>query len=217
MSIPTIISLGRACRTRFQIDAFLSRKYESFKKETYFFDWLMRGGSQGVAFAFKNNLTFNQENIKILEINNQFLPVDTITKFAFLHDFGEHQWFHSEEDCRGAIARGIDAFLERYAYLGKKTINHMRSAEKLLLVYHGRCESEDFYSIKSTISGINRNFNFANFIEFGETHRTHDPAVINLFVHDNQNPKKGTADEWKGDDASWGKAFTEVFDQLDWH
>lgn len=43
-SVEQLISIGSACRTRYQIDSFLKRALLDYKPTSFFFDYLMMGG-----------------------------------------------------------------------------------------------------------------------------------------------------------------------------
>jgi hypothetical protein len=101
----------------------------------------------------------------------------------------------------------MDATIEKYLYLGKKTDALLRSANTVALVYHGTAGEESWAELLQTLSArYNKDIPVFNIIELDQK-ASQLKGIYTAFIDDNHSPKKGQPTEWQGWDESWHDAF----------
>jgi hypothetical protein len=145
-----LVSIGTACRTRVQIEKFLSKKNENYIASTYFFDWLMSGNLNGVINILERDFIVTKDDIEVFLVNqSSFIPRDYKSGFYFLHDFGaKNKFFDSHKACEIAIKNGYEESLKKYDYLAKKTRALLQDSRKVTLIYAGYETTENFIRLK---------------------------------------------------------------------
>jgi len=210
-----LVSIGTACRTRVQIEKFLSKKNENYIASTYFFDWLMSGNLNGVINILERDFIITKDDIEVFLVNqSSFIPRDYKSGFYFLHDFGaKNKFFDSHKACEIAIKNGYEESLKKYDYLAKKTRALLQDSRKVTLVYAGYETTENFIRLKKLLEEkfSNKKINIAHILESRNLdHPIKDGSVFNLYVDEDHSPKKGTAYEWEGWDESWHECLEKL-------
>jgi hypothetical protein len=90
--IDSLVSIGSACRSRHQIDKFLFKIKSNYQAESYYFDWLMMGGLNGVINVLRRGFEIAPSMISLHNSGSKFIPMDTLSGHTFLHDFGCGWW-----------------------------------------------------------------------------------------------------------------------------
>ena len=212
----SLLSIGKACRTRYQIDRFMETVSPNYQATRYFFDWLYKGGITGVINLVERDFRIEPADIVVGEFNGEFLPRDKDSGMAFLHDLGtlDEPW-KQFEDCRRAIAENIGESIRKYSYLGAKT-RSLLSRQNVALVYQSDdAEQRDLrghidHLLALLRTKFGRNYIFVNVVEEGAAPIFGD-SIVTTYVQDSKSPKNGTPHSWQGWDESWSKALSSVF------
>lgn len=213
----SLMSIGSFCRTRYQIDQFMSKVSPDYKGSSLFFDWLKYGGLQGVINLFDRDLSLIKGDIVTGAHNGRFLPLDKESGMVFLHDFGaQNKPWESHLDCRLAIDEHMDKSLAKYRHLASKTNTYL-SQSNVALVYHGMVSEQAHLPI--LIDDLllllshkyEKNYIFINVIEDGIGNHIVGDRILTVAMTDDRNPKNGTPRWWEGWDESWHRAFSSIF------
>lgn len=138
--VSLLISLGKWCRARYQIDIFMSRTFKGYCPKTFFFDSLQAGGGNGVINILERGFKLRKDDIEIYKKpdNGRYIPRDSRSGFEFLHDFGsKNKSFLNHEDCAKALSLNLDDSLAKYNYLGEKMDSILYSPVSVGLIYEG--------------------------------------------------------------------------------
>jgi hypothetical protein len=213
-----LISIGNFCRTRYQIDRFMSAKICNYQPTSFFFDYLMMGNLSGVINIIQRDFILCPEDIYACELNGKFIARDRLSGMAFLHDFGA-SYFPTENECNTSIKKNMSESLRKFNYLGIKTANFLESEHLVGLVYHGNIIDAELKILRELIyKKYKKEFLIINVLENQNNNTTaytiRDNALIEILVNDSQSPKIGSQREWEGFDESWNKAFSHVL--LEW-
>lgn len=209
--IDNLISIGSACRTRYQIDLFHKKRLSNYKPTSYFFDYLMMGGVAGVLSHINRDLKLMDGDIIVGERNGRFLPMDKNSGMFFLHDFGSsNSWWSSYDECASAIESNLHESLNKFNYLGEKTSNALRNGGCIALIFHGVATQKSFDALSEAVrSRFTNDFILVNILEESELDNR-CAAVLTLTVNDADSPKKGKPTEWQGCDKSWYEALSQL-------
>ena len=210
MKIDILISIGGACRTRYQIDSFCKKNINDYVSESYYFDWLMMGGIQGVNNVISRGFEISPPNIVLFEAGGKFIPQDKISGHTFLHDFGGGWW---EGDYKKALSRlneNMEQTIHKYEYLGRKTDAILKSDCEVGLIYHGQCLDSSLNDLLKII--FHRYGRYIPVINIKESNQEASSVdgIHTAFVDDNNSPKLGHTNEWEGWDESWYAALTSL-------
>ena len=209
-----MISFGRDCRTRFQLDRFMISKNPYYSSSSYFFDWLMSGELTGVINIIERNYIINPDDIKSVEVaKGQFAPCDIKSGFIFIHDFGSNGVINNFHDCETAIKNSYSTSLEKYNYLGRKTDEFLTKNNDATIIYSGPESNTTILKLKNLLTQkYNNNFAFAHILEINKKNLNTiiDDNPLVYFVDEENSPKKGTPQEWEGNDESWQKVFEQI-------
>ena len=208
-----MISFGRNCRTRYQLDMFMKSKHPSYTPSSYFFDWLMSGGLTGVINIIERNYLINLDDIKSIEVaKDQFAPCDTKSGFVFIHDFGSNGVFNNFDDCDLAIKNSFSTSQEKYRYLGRKTDEFFKKNDDAIIIYSGPESSMTIEKLNNLLmEKYNKTYILAHILESNNTlHPIVNDNTLNYFVDEENSPKKGTSQEWEDNDESWQKVFEQI-------
>lgn len=213
----SLLSIGAACRTRYQIDRFMEKVAPSYTPTSYFFDWLFGGGLKGVTNLLERDLTITPDDIAVVGREGGFLPHDKASGMAFFHDFGTPaKHWATEEECRNALASNMEQSISKYAHLSAKT-RSLLSERNVALVY---LPSQDEYASLATVAPnlldllkrkFGRNYLFVNVIEDNKHEPVSRAGIVNIQVKDKESPKTGTPGWWEGWDESWAAGFSSAF------
>jgi len=210
--INTMISIGGICRTRFQIENFISKlpNFNNYWTGTHYFDYLMSGGIAGVANVISRGFEIHRSSIEIANYNNKFIPRDITSKHVFKHDFGLSWWNSDYENAVLELKENMDHSIAKYQYLGKKTNDLLKSDLSVALVYYGQEPEDQWIKLKKILfSCYGKNIPVINILEMHQKAPVIEGIYIS-FVDDENSPKKGLANEWEGWDESWLSAFNNL-------
>jgi len=211
--INTLVSIGTACRTRYQIEKFMSKRIDflNFWTGSNYFDYLMGGGVAGVANVISREFEIQPAYIELANINNKFIPKDRLSNHLFLHDFGDSWWNSNFENSVTELNVHMEKTIQKYQYLGKKTNSLLKSDQSVALVYHGKAPDDQWNKLKETIiDNYGKEIPIINILELNQKESIIDGAFFTLFINDDNSPKKGLPSEWQGWDESWFSAFSSL-------
>ena len=210
LQIDGLISIGKACRTRYQIDKFLTKIKPSYEAESFYFDWLMMGGVSGVTNVFFRGFSINPETIKLSEHNGQYLPKDMESGHVFMHDFGFRGWETDYQIALNRLQENMADSVKKYRYLGQKTEALLKSETSVALVYQGSASEEAWEKLLRTLfDRYKKAIPIVNAIELDQT-ATLAEGILTIFTDDSHSPKNGTANQWEGWDEKWYSAFNSL-------
>lgn len=204
-----LISIGDACRTRYQLDSLMLSRFPDYKTSSYCFDYLMMGGLPGVINLLQRDFLMTEDDICIFDNGGKFAAQDKNSGMVFLHDFGASHWWDSYDHCEAAIRSTMHSTLDKYQYLGSKTKALLMQDSTFGLVYYGSAKKNDFERLKEVVeANYSKNFYLIHVTEAGTQNlQNYDDLVLSVTVNDSNSPKIGTPREWEGWDESWQKAF----------
>lgn len=202
-----LMSIGRACRTRFQLERMWKQSHSAEEFPSFWFDYLMSGGISGVTKIIENDFRIHSSEFVLDDYN---IPFHHPTGFHFLHDFGSSKAVRGTRDV--AMRHFLDAMptaLEKFRYLGEKTNSLLQSGGNIGCVYHGEMQLRDLEKLLWLLkTRYKRDFVIINVVDINEAL---DPfsmdQVITLKVDDSST--NGTPDEWMGCNESWDHAFRD--------
>lgn len=208
VDVPVLI--GGACRTRYQIDKFMSKVNKKYKAESYYFDWLMMGGVAGVTNIFSRGFEISPTMIELHDGGGRFVPKDRLSRHAFLHDFGAGWWESDHAQAMSRLNQNMEQTIEKYRYLGRKTDALLRSNVDVALVYHGPAADAAWDNLlRALFDRYRKQVPIVNVIEL-ETKATQVDGIYTTFIDDTHSPKRGRPIEWQGWDESWHSAFSSL-------
>jgi hypothetical protein len=199
----SFISIGDNCKVRHQIDNYGFAKSSYYKKNSYYFDWLMWGGINGLCYYIENDFQVNLEDFSVIQNKGRFAPYHILSNHVFLHDFGGRGWCTDLEDAENYFREGFDASISKYRHLAEKTLLKLKSKSELYLVFYGEieaCEFDNLVSLHQMKYG--REIKLVNVLEKNQN-ELKGKNVITRYVDDSLSQKKGTNLEWQGDDDQW--------------
>jgi len=206
------LSLGAACKTRYQLDRFFSKRKPGYQPIKGYFDWLWGGGFDGVSKAFMSNFAIDKEDFVVKNAGGTTQVFNIKTGFYFLHDFVFSKNALLDLSLANLeMAEQLDNFIEKYQYLGSKTIELVRENNLLCLVYIGPVIRESFLKLHDHFDGnltllnilpADQNIDMTILDGFEKKWfiRTVDDDVVN-----------GTPNEWMGSDVSFDLAFNDFY------
>lgn len=209
------ISLGNACRTRYQIDRIFGKRDPAYRPTKGFFDWLWGPEMKGVIRALRNDLKISPSDLVVEHVANVLQVRDLSTGFYFLHDFH----FSDRAVLNISVAHEEmcaqkEAFLQKYNYLAEKTRAAAVGADSVCYVYHGALAPEvaqEFFLAMREV--FNRRPVLLNIVPEHCGHldslALEDCDGLWLVRRVDDRAARGSSNEWKGVDASWDLAFED--------
>ena len=206
-NVEILISIGGACRTRNQIDNFMKKTIKDYVGESYYFDWLMMGGVQGVANVISRGFEIYPSMIDLYKARDKFIPHDKMSGHTFLHDFGNGWWEGDYEKALARLNENMDQTIQKYDYLGKKTDAILKSDCSVALVYYGTSSDSNWNNLLHTLfNRYKKEIPVINLIELDKKAPSVN-GIYTAFVDDTNSPKRGQPKEWEGWDESWYQAL----------
>ena len=183
---------------------------KDYVDESYYFDWLKKGGVQGVANVISRGFEIDPSMIDLYKAGDKFIPHDKISGHTFLHDFG-HGWLESDyEKARARLNENMDLTIQKYDYLGKKTDAILKSDFSVALVYYGTSSDSNWNTLLDTLfNRYKKEIAVINIIELDQKASSVN-GIYTAFVDDTNNPKRGQPNEWQGWDESWHQALSSL-------
>lgn len=206
------LSLGNACKTRYQLDRFFTARKPNYQPMKGYFDWLWGGGIEGVIKAFNCNLSISKDDLIVCNIGGTTQVCDVNTGFYFLHDFTfSNNALNDLKLANSEMILQLDQFLIKYDYLASKTLKLVHDNDLLCLVYIGPVSRENFLNLHDLFEGditllnilpVDQSFDMSVLEGFEKKWliRSVDDGVV-----------KGTPNEWMGSNDSFDIALNDFF------
>ncbi|GGP50313.1 hypothetical protein [Shewanella saliphila] len=203
------ISVGDNCKVRYQIDKYGFAKLPDYKKNSFFFDWLMWGGLNGFYYFVENDFKLKFEHFNIVENKGKFAPSHIFSNHVFLHDFGVSGWVNDRKSAESNFLKNCDDTINKYEYLAEKTQLAFKNERDLYLVFYGVVDIEEFNRLVILYeSKYGRKLELVNILEIAQKEKEQEhPNIITRYVDDSISFKSGTSQEWQGDDEQWYSAL----------
>lgn len=211
--IDVLISIGNSCRTRFQIEEFVSTVRQNYIKswpKSNYFDNLLWGGVAGAANVIARGFKLTPADIEIVQyVENKFVPKDKFSNHLFLHGFGL-KW-PNDNDYKTVITKlhkNMDATIRKYNHLGKKTDAFLRSNLSVALVYYGTASDNEWTELKKTlVNQYGKEITVINILKRPHQVPTTVEGIYAAFINDESDEPE---DDWKGCTESWRSAFASL-------
>lgn len=211
MHFDFLLSIGSACKTRYQTERLMKKKDETWNQNRYFFDWLMQGGIKGVHRAFEQDLRLHASEFEVVKFNDKYIPQHIRSSLMFLHDFGMPRISrNSYDETVQTMNENSEATIEKYNHIRNKTKELLESSLNVAMVFYGPIGVNETINLLNTLKEqYSKDFHVINVIEKSrQWARNSHPSITNFEVND--DIVGNGEDSWRGSDAEWDKIFSEV-------
>lgn len=205
-----LMSIGTACKTRYQIERHIKTQIPTYKYPSCFFDWLISGSIICFQKTIKRNfdLNANEFTCNSFSRENNFVPLHEPTGLRFYHELGSTPETRKNYEVANREMRcNMSFFLEKFRFISQRTDWILSSKYNIGLVYYGSLNENDKIE---TLHLLNEKYN-KNFSIIHVTQSSTEEFDINsLRFQINESLIKNTENEWKGMDCKWDNIFQKI-------
>lgn len=161
------------------------------------------GGVNGFCYYIDNDFKLDYSDFDILENKGRFAPYHKKSGHVFLHDFGSGFWLTDQSEAEVRFRENFEQTFSKYQHLAQKTLAKILNEEDLFFVFYGEIELSEFHKLERIYNvKIGKDIRLVNVLEKGQKQLMYK-NIITRYVNDSTSSKKGTSQEWQGDDEQW--------------
>lgn len=206
-----LLSIGTACKTRYQIERYLKNTIPDYEYPSCFFDWLISGSiicfQKTIIRDFKLNA--NEFICNSFAREDNFVPLHEPTGLRFYHELGSID--EVRKNCATAnleMQKNMPEFLEKINYIGNRRNRILASRYNIGLVFYGPLENNQK---ENTLSLLNEKYakNFS-IIHVNKSIQQEELDAEHLNFRIDEKAIIDANNEWKGLDQKWDKVFDQI-------
>jgi hypothetical protein len=205
---PNMISLGSACRTRYQLERIYKpmSPLPTVNYPAFFWDWLYMGGAAGVIWCIENNFTMHKDEFTIghLPGENLFVPVHSPSGFHFLHDYGGGS--HDMNRAIASFKRDYDCSASKFSYLADRTVRFIESAKPCAFIFRGAMHNDHAIRLGQLVGANGVERFLVNLVGPNDNDQCsplpEHPGILRIYFDD-----ETSGQSWQGIDSSWDEVI----------